>query len=182
MIQRIRNLLVEKLGIKLFIAIKERPFLLLLTLGANMSGFSVGSIAEIINAEGLEIKPKIVEVLTLAAPVIGAGINGSFSDRAGRKTMILSSNLLIFCGMGIFLSKSRGAVIVARALTGVGIGLTSAASTLYASESAPDHIRGSAVSVNGMLSALGQTLATIAISVIKKVSYRVFYFLSFFIF
>lgn len=181
MIQRTINCLGEKLGIKLIFAIKERPFLLLLILGANLGGFSIASIGEIINAEKLEIKPKFVEVLTLAAPVIGAGINGSFSDRAGRKSMILSSNLLIFCGMGIFLCKSRGAVIVARALTGVGVGLSSAATILYASESAPDEIRGSAITAYGLLYACGQSLATIAISVIKKVSYRVFYFLGLFI-
>ena len=142
---------------------------MLLVIGGNLSGLAIGSLLEIVNPSGLKIESKTLEILINAAPIIGAGINATWGDLGGRKPSMFASNILILIGSAIFINTSEAATVVAKFLIGVGIGLASAVGTLYISEVSPTEIRGSSISVNGMMTVMGQILATIANSVVKGV-------------
>jgi len=81
--------------------------------------------------------------------VIGVAISGLFSDRFGRKKLlILSGALFAVSAIGTALPPTLAWFVVFRTIGGIGIGAASMASPMYIAEIAPPRIRGKLVSVN----------------------------------
>lgn len=80
----------------------------------------------------------------LAGAVLGSTLPGLIgSDRFGRKPMILVTNAVLLLGViGSFFSRSAFHLILARTITGIGIGVGSIMPGLYITEMSPSSIRG----------------------------------------
>jgi MFS transporter, SP family, xylose:H+ symportor len=80
---------------------------------------------------------------------IGAGAAGAFSDRFGRKNVLILSAVFFFISaVGTAVPRSITTFIIYRILGGVGVGAASISSPMYIAEISPARIRGRMVSVN----------------------------------
>jgi len=92
--------------------------------------------------------------------MMGAVVSGIFSDRFGRKRLMIFSGLLFtWSAIGTGLSGSFVFFVIYRILGGIGMGLASNVSPMYISEIAPAGIRGRLVSVNQLAIVIGLLLA-----------------------
>ncbi|MDO7908038.1 sugar porter family MFS transporter [Paenibacillus sp. JX-17] len=81
--------------------------------------------------------------------IVGAATSGMFSDRFGRKKMLIAAGLIFIVGtIGTALPTTFSMYIVSRIIGGVGIGFTSALCPLYNAEIAPAKYRGRLVALN----------------------------------
>jgi len=86
----------------------------------------------------------------------GALLAGTFSDRFGRKPVLIAAAAdFVVSSVGIALTGSFGAFVAWRILGGLGIGLASAVSPMYISEVAPAEKRGLLVAVNQLTVVIG---------------------------
>ena len=150
------------------------PFVVASAAVAALGGFLFGFDTGIISGALLFIKQEfslsaglqqlVVGSLLLAA-VVGALLGGPISDSWGRKrTLILAA--LIF-GVGALVasfSPNLAALVVARVLLGLAIGIASMIVPVYIAEIAPPRVRGALVS-------LQQFMITVGIMVSYLVSY-----------
>lgn len=98
----------------------------------------------------------------LVGCLIGAGLCGLFSDRWGRRRLLIVSSLLFsVSAVGTALARDYTAFNLARILGGIGIGLASNLSPMYIAEIAPAEIRGVFVSINQLTVVLGILAAQI---------------------
>ena len=98
----------------------------------------------------------------LVGCLIGAALSGYFTDKYGRKKiLILSGILFTISAIGTALSGSFSFFVYARILGGIGIGLASSVSPMYIAEIAPAKHRGSLVSVNQLTIVIGILAAQI---------------------
>lgn len=92
----------------------------------------------------------------LGGCLVGALMAGMFSDKYGRKKMlILSAVLFIWSAVGTGMTSDFSWFIVYRIIGGFGIGIASNLSPMYIAEIAPAHLRGRLVSVNQLTIVLG---------------------------
>ncbi len=85
----------------------------------------------------------------LVGCMIGASIAGTLSDRLGRKkALLLAAVLFGVSAVGAAIPRSLTEFVLARILTGIGVGMASMLSPLYIAEVSPARIRGRLVSVN----------------------------------
>lgn len=88
----------------------------------------------------------IVSGMMLGA-ALGAAVAGRLSRRYGRKiTLGVSGCVFIFGAIGCALSWSPEALIAARIVLGVAVGISSYIAPIYLSEIAPERIRGTLIS------------------------------------
>lgn len=88
--------------------------------------------------------------------LVGALIAGRFSDRFGRKPiLILAAALFTLTAFGTGASNSFAWFNVFRLIGGFAIGIASSLSPMYIAEIAPAHIRGRFVSINQLTVVLG---------------------------
>jgi len=86
--------------------------------------------------------------LTLLSAAIGSIFGGVLTDKIGRKGTIVLSDLLLILGPGIlWWSSSMRYLLFGRVLTGVGLGTSIIASSIFLAESAPSSVRGAMVSI-----------------------------------
>ncbi len=105
----------------------------------------------------------------LVGCLIGAAMSGFFTDKYGRKKiLILSGILFTISAVGTALSDSFSFFVYARILGGIGIGLASNVSPMYIAEIAPAKHRGSLVSINQLTIVFGILAAQIANWVIAE--------------
>lgn len=79
----------------------------------------------------------------LVGCIIGVAASGSLGDRLGRKKLLVTAGLFfLLSALGSGLLNSYGAVICARILGGLGVGIASNIVPLYISEIAPTQKRG----------------------------------------
>ncbi len=79
--------------------------------------------------------------------IAGAAISGPAADKYGRRRMILlAATVFIIGALGSAASQGLEALVIARLVIGVAIGLASAAAPVYISEVAPPESRGQLVS------------------------------------
>jgi len=96
----------------------------------------------------------------LAGCVAGAAIAGTFSDRYGRRLVLIFSALLFAASaLGAALPRDLTQFAIARILGGIAIGVASVLAPLYIAEVAPPAIRGRLVSLNQMAIVSGILLA-----------------------
>lgn len=92
--------------------------------------------------------------------IIGVSFSGSFSDKYGRKVvLILSAVLFLASALGCMLSASFTTLILFRLIGGLGIGVASMVSPLYISEFSPSRYRGMMVSLYQLALTIGIVLA-----------------------
>ncbi len=86
----------------------------------------------------------------------GAGLSGWFSDRFGRKKLlILSACLFVVASLGTGSANHLTAFIFFRITGGIGIGLASNLSPVYIAEITPANLRGRFVSINQLTIVIG---------------------------
>jgi MFS transporter, SP family, arabinose:H+ symporter len=79
----------------------------------------------------------------LVGCILGAAVCGMLADRFGRKPVLVASGILfLVSAAGSTVPNSYALLLVARALGGVAVGLTSVVAPLYISEFAPARSRG----------------------------------------
>lgn len=94
--------------------------------------------------------------------LLGAITSGIFSDRFGRKRLLLFSALLFtLSAMGTGAVSNFSLFIFYRVLGGIGIGLASNLSPMYIAEISPAKMRGKFVSLNQLTIVIGILLAQI---------------------
>lgn len=97
----------------------------------------------------------IVSCLLIGA-IIGAGFAGIFSDRFGRKKMLIVAGLLFTIGsIASAIAPTINMFVIARMVGGLGIGVSSTLVPLYIAEIAPSKHRGRLVSLNQLAVVIG---------------------------
>ncbi|MFZ4544294.1 MAG: sugar porter family MFS transporter [Saprospiraceae bacterium] len=88
--------------------------------------------------------------------LLGAVGSGVFSDRYGRKRLMLLSGLIfLVSSIGVGLANEFSVFIIYRIIGGVAIGLASNLSPMYIAEVSPASVRGRFVSINQLTIAIG---------------------------
>lgn len=96
----------------------------------------------------------------LVGCLAGAIASGAFSDRYGRKRLLIFSALLFtVAAIGTGAANSFNVFIFYRILGGIGIGLASNLSPMYIAEVSPASMRGKFVSLNQLTIVIGILLA-----------------------
>lgn len=133
-----------------------------LLFGLNMAGIS-GAVDGIkgdfsLTDSGLGT---VAALLTIGC-LIGALFTGNFTEKYGRKNvMIVSAVLYIISAAGCAIAGSSIMLIVFRVLSGLAVGATSVVAPMYISEIAPAKKRGRLVSFNQFAITIGIVLAYI---------------------
>jgi sugar porter (SP) family MFS transporter len=152
----------------------NRAFILKISSIAALGGVLYGYDMGIIAAAALFVKrtfalstfeEELVVSIVLVGAMAGALAGGAISDRIGRRaTLVWASGIFIVGSLLAPLSPNFAALIVARAIIGLGIGFTSVTAPVYVSELAPPQSR-------GMLIGLYQLALTIGIALADLVGY-----------
>lgn len=96
----------------------------------------------------------------LVGTILGVSLAGVFSDKYGRKSMLIMSGLFFaFSAIGCAISGSFNGLIVYRLIGGIGVGIASMLSPLYISEIAPAKNRGKLVALYQLAITLGILVA-----------------------
>lgn len=96
----------------------------------------------------------------LVGCMIGAILSGLFSDKLGRKRLLIAAGLCFtVSAVGTASVSSFQAFVWYRLLGGLGIGLASSLSPMYIGEISPAEIRGRFVSINQLTIVIGVVLA-----------------------
>lgn len=100
---------------------------------------------------------------SLIGCLAGALLSGKWSDRYGRKKMlIMAAFLFILSAVGTGATSDFNWFIIYRIIGGLGIGIASNVSPVYIAEVSPASIRGKLVSLNQLTIVLGILFAQIA--------------------
>lgn len=128
-------------------------------------GFDTGNIAGALIFIQEEMSASLFECeIIVSVTVIGACLGAILSGRAveffGRKGMLLfAAGLFIVGALLGFYALTIPALIIARAILGFAIGISSYTAPLYLSEISPPHIRGALVLINGIGITFGEAIA-----------------------
>lgn len=98
----------------------------------------------------------------LVGCLVGALMTGLFSDRYGRKKMLIFAALLfIWSAVGTGAANTFGWFVIYRIIGGFAIGIASNLSPVYIAEVAPSSMRGRLVSVNQLTIVIGILMAQV---------------------
>jgi sugar porter (SP) family MFS transporter len=133
-----------------------------LLFGLNMAGIS-GAVDMIkgefmLSDSGLGT---VAALLTIGC-LIGALFTGNFTEKYGRKNVMITTAILyIISALGCAFAGSSAMLIMFRLLSGLAVGATSVVGPMYISEISPAHNRGKLVSMNQFAITFGILLAYI---------------------
>jgi len=100
--------------------------------------------------------------VALIGCMIGAMLCGSLADRLGRKKLLIIASLIfLVSSWAVGEARHFTFFLIARMVSGVGIGLASGLSPMYIAEVAPTSIRGRLVSLNQLTIVIGILAAQI---------------------
>jgi MFS family permease len=103
----------------------------------------------------------VAALLTIGC-LIGALFTGNFTEKYGRKKVMLATAVLyIISALGCAFAESAVVLIIFRILSGLAVGATSVVGPMYISEISPAHSRGRLVSMNQFAITIGIVLAYI---------------------
>ncbi len=95
--------------------------------------------------------------------LVGAITSGVFSDRYGRKKLLIfAAFLFTLSAIGTGASNQFNIFIIYRIIGGIGIGLASNLSPMYIAEVSPANVRGKFVSLNQLTIVIGILMAQLA--------------------
>lgn len=95
--------------------------------------------------------------------LVGALLSGSWSDRYGRKKMLVAASFLfVISAVGTGITDRFSWFIIYRIVGGLGIGIASNVSPVYIAEVAPASVRGKFVALNQLTIVLGILMAQLA--------------------
>lgn len=98
----------------------------------------------------------------LAGCLVGALISGTFSDKFGRKRLLIFSALgFLVSSVGTALASAFSVFVAWRMAGGLAIGIASSLSPMYIAEISPAQIRGKLVSFNQLAIVIGILLAQV---------------------
>lgn len=107
-----------------------------------------------------EFETELAASALLLGCIAGAAVGGWFSDRYGRRIVLMASAVLFaVSALGAALPRDLMEFAIARILGGVAIGVASVLAPLYIAEVAPARVRGRLVSLNQMAIVTGILLA-----------------------
>jgi SP family galactose:H+ symporter-like MFS transporter len=143
----------------------KRRRLLVWGISAALGGFVLGYEVAVISAALLFVRTEfglsgfeqglLVGVLPLGA-MAGGILAGPVADRLGRRSTLMLAGVLFAVGTVLaVVAPGFVVLVIARAITGVGVGTASSAGPLYLSEIAPPELRGRLVTVNQLMVVLG---------------------------
>lgn len=145
------------------------PFIYQLTFFAVVGGFLFGYDTGVVSGAMLLLKKDFslsdayqsaIVSVTMAFASVFSLFGGPLNNRFGRrKIMVFSASQFLLGSITIAFAKSKGFLILGRAVLGIAIGLTSMTSNIYIAECAPPHIRGKLVTFNNVAITFGQFLA-----------------------
>jgi SP family arabinose:H+ symporter-like MFS transporter len=121
---------------------------LVASLGGLLFGFDTAVISGTVSLVEVQFGLSKLEVgwftsSALVGCILGAVFAGSLGDRYGRKPVLVFAGMLfLVSGVGSAIPPSFSALILARLVCGIGVGIASVLSPLYITEFAPPHIRG----------------------------------------
>ena len=147
-------------------------FVMLVAASTAIAGLLFGYDTAVINGALVYLKAdfqltavttELTAAVLLWGCAIGAGAAGFFSDRYGRRVVLLASGIL-FCisGLGAALSTQWWHLLAARVLGGLAIGCASLIAPLYLAEISPAHVRGRLVTLYQLAIVIGILLAFIS--------------------
>jgi sugar porter (SP) family MFS transporter len=130
-----------------------------------MGGFVFGYQAGVLSGALLSIRRDfglssfeqgaLVSLLPLGA-MVGSLVNGRLADALGRRGTLMVDAVVLMVGTALAaVAPSYAVLLLARAITGVGVGSSSSTVPLYLSEIAPPDRRGRLVTTNQVMIALG---------------------------
>jgi sugar porter (SP) family MFS transporter len=144
-------------------------YVLLAALVAATAGLLFGFDIAVINGGilFLQAQLRLTDVQTefavsalLFGCIVGAALGGWFSDRFGRRRVLMVCALLFaLSAIGAAIPRTLGEFVTARITGGFAIGAASVLAPLYIAEVSPAHIRGRLVSLNQMAIVTGILLA-----------------------
>ncbi|XP_015784389.1 proton myo-inositol cotransporter isoform X1 [Tetranychus urticae] len=109
-----------------------------------------------------DIWQELIISITLVFAWIFSLIVGYFTDRFGRRPVILFASVVFTLGSVVMaIAMGKWTLLIGRAIVGVGIGLASMVGPMYIAEVAPSNIRGSLVTLNNLFITGGQFIASV---------------------
>jgi SP family arabinose:H+ symporter-like MFS transporter len=135
------------------------------SLGGVLFGFDTAVISGTFNFVETYFSLSKIEVgwfasSALVGAIAGAAIAGSLSDKFGRKPVLMVAAMLFFISaLGSAVPPNFIALITARLIGGIGVGMASVLAPLYISEVAPPKIRGRLVALYQLSIVIGILLA-----------------------
>uniref|UniRef100_A0A0D6QZT6 Major facilitator superfamily (MFS) profile domain-containing protein n=1 Tax=Araucaria cunninghamii TaxID=56994 RepID=A0A0D6QZT6_ARACU len=152
--------------------IRANPFILKLALAAGIGGLLFGYDTGVISGALLYIRDdfkavdhsttlqELIVSTAIAGAIVGAAVGGYINDRFGRRTAMLTADILFFSGAVVMAASPNAHIlIIGRIFVGFGVGMASMTAPLYISEASPAKIRGALVSTNAFLITGGQFLS-----------------------
>ncbi len=107
-----------------------------------------------------EFQTELAASALLTGCIAGAAVGGWFSDRYGRRRILMVSAVLFaVSALGAALPRNLIEFAIARILGGIAIGVASVLAPMYIAEVAPARLRGRLVSLNQMAIVTGILLA-----------------------
>ena len=105
----------------------------------------------------------------LAGCIFGAILSGIFSDKFGRKRLLIFSGVMFtVSAVATAMANTLDIFVWARILGGIGIGLASNLSPMYIAEVSPAEMRGKFVSINQLTIVIGVVIAQVVNWLIAK--------------
>ena len=148
---------------------RKRGFLYLICLIAALGGFLFGFDTAVISGTVGFVKSDFhLDALqegwfvscALLGCIFGVAFSGKFSDKYGRKiVLILSALLFLVSAIGCIACSSFSQLVIFRLIGGLGIGVASMVSPLYISEFSPAKYRGMMVSLYQLALTIGIVVA-----------------------
>ena len=146
-------------------------YIVLVTLIVALGGFLLGFDSAVIsgatpfykNVFGLDSGSWILGFSVssiIAGAIVGNFIGGPFSDKLGRKgVLIITAFLFTFCALGTAFTNSIYFFVIARIVGGLGVGMAILVAPMYIAEISPQKYRGTLVSINQFNIVIGISIA-----------------------
>eukprot|EP00794_Sanderia_malayensis_P016036 gene16036-17658_t len=149
-----------------------------LTFFAALGGFLFGYGTGVISGALLPLKrefhlndlwSELVVSITVGAAIFGSISAGWFSDKFGRKPILIFASSVFTAGSVILtVVKSIEILLVGRATVGLAIGYASCTVPVYIAEASPPNIRGRLVTINQLFITFGQFFASVIDGLFSK--------------
>lgn len=152
--------------------------IVVVSLGGFLFGFDMAVVSGIIpliktdfalsaSQEGLFVSSALIGC------IVGVAFAGKLSDRYGRKSLLIAAAALFFLSaIGCSLSPDFFTLLVARCLSGVGVGVASIVVPLYIAEVSPASLRGRMVTCYQLAVTIGILIAYLSNAAVLQYNWQ----------